>query len=81
MNNLQTKFERDLSQDRFFYSNEKVIVAVSTGSDSMALLSLLINLPISQRPEIIVAHVNHELRLQSQEEEQFLKAFKNCSSS
>ena len=75
MNNLQTKFERDLSQDRFFYSNEKVIVAVSTGSDSMALLSLLINLPISQRPEIIVAHVNHELRLQSQEEEQFLKAF------
>ncbi|CUS26840.1 tRNA(Ile)-lysidine synthetase [Paucilactobacillus oligofermentans DSM 15707 = LMG 22743] len=75
MNNLQTKFERDLSQDRFFYSNEKVIVAVSTGSDSMALLSLLINLPIAQQPNIIVAHVNHELRLQSQEEEQFLKGF------
>lgn len=75
MNNLQTKFERDLQRDRFFYSKEPVIVAVSTGSDSMCLLMLLLSLPTSLQPTIVVAHVNHELRHQSAEEERFLAQF------
>lgn len=40
----------------------KVIVSVSGGADSMALLSLLHRLESTYRLTLIVAHVNHQLR-------------------
>ncbi|GEL16086.1 tRNA lysidine(34) synthetase TilS [Pediococcus cellicola] len=49
-----------------------VVVAVSTGVDSMTLLALLETLPLNRRPKIVIAHVNHKLRAQSTEEQQFL---------
>lgn len=72
---LQVKFERNLAQYRFFNANETVIIAVSTGIDSMVLLELFLKLPVKQRPRLVVAHVNHELRTQSDKEEQFIRSF------
>lgn len=69
---LNHLFERHLLGGRFFVSGEPVIVAVSTGVDSMTLLDLLEKLPANKQPIIIVAHVNHELRAQSDIEEKFL---------
>ncbi|MFB9770664.1 tRNA lysidine(34) synthetase TilS [Lactiplantibacillus modestisalitolerans] len=54
---------------------ETVIVAVSTGVDSMALLHLLEDLPAAQRPRLVVAHVNHHLRAQSADEVAFLMKY------
>lgn len=72
---IQIEFERHLREGRFFTSHDLVVVAVSTGVDSMTLLDLLQRLPKEQRPRLLVAHVNHELRDQSKLEEQFIRDF------
>ncbi|BAP84981.1 tRNA(Ile)-lysidine synthetase [Paucilactobacillus hokkaidonensis JCM 18461] len=72
---VQAKFERNLAQYRFFNTQETVVLAVSTGIDSMVLLELFLRLPPKRRPKILVAHVNHELRDQSVQEEQFIRSF------
>ncbi|KRN01506.1 tRNA(Ile)-lysidine synthetase, MesJ [Levilactobacillus senmaizukei DSM 21775 = NBRC 103853] len=48
------------------------LVAVSTGIDSMVLLSLFLRLPVQERPQLTVVHVNHQLREQSAVEQAFL---------
>ena len=53
---------------------EKVVVAVSTGVDSMVLLTLLEKLR-NYRPNLTVAHVNHELRSASKTEEAYLRKY------
>lgn len=72
MTTILKQFERHLEQGRFFAKDDLVIVAVSTGVDSMALLDLLQRLPAGRRPRLLVAHVNHELRDQSTVEEAYL---------
>ena len=72
MTTILKQFERHLEQGRFFAKDDLVIVAVSTGVDSMALLDLLQRLPDGRRPRLLVAHVNHELRDQSTVEEAYL---------
>ena len=75
MISLEEKFKRHLQRRRFFSKNDVVIVAVSTGVDSMVLLNLLQKLPVTLRPHLVVAHVNHELRSQSTVEEKFIKDY------
>lgn len=70
---LFDQFKRHLLGDRFFSTAKTVVVAVSTGVDSMVLLELLQRLP--DHPRLVVAHVNHELRQQSAEEEQYLRDY------
>lgn len=73
--NILKQFERHLRQGRFFAKDDLVVVAVSTGVDSMVLLDLLQRLPNDLRPRLLVAHVNHELREQSTVEEAYLTAY------
>lgn len=54
--------------------NGPVVVGVSTGSDSMALLHYLIN---NYKDKIICAHINHNIRKESNDEEIFLKEYCN----
>lgn len=68
------RFKRDLQGDRFFATTPVAIVAVSAGVDSMTLLTMMQQLPFPH-PLIVVAHVNHELRSQSIEEEKFLRCY------
>lgn len=72
---LFKQFQRHLLRRRFFIPGETVVVAVSTGVDSMTLLDLLLQLPSNQQPTIVIAHVNHELRRESDTEEQFIRRF------
>lgn len=72
---LSQLFQRHLTRRRFFVANQPVVVAVSTGVDSMTLLDLLLRLPARNRPKIIIAHVNHQLRQQSAVEERFIRQF------
>lgn len=51
--------------------NSKVILACSYGPDSMCLLDILINLDI----DVVVAHVNHKLRSESDLEYDLLKKY------
>ena len=50
-----------------------LIVACSSGPDSMCLMTLLLNLP--KNLKIICAHVNHKVRKQSDKEYLYLENF------
>ena len=68
---LHLTVKRCLERYRFFSLKQPLVVAVSTGVDSMALLHVLGSLLSAD--QLVVAHVNHHLRAQSQQEEQFLR--------
>lgn len=71
-----TKQQFDLQwQNLKLSAKEKVLVAVSTGADSMALLWLLAHLPVAIRPQINVAYVDHQLRDQSKAETEFIQRY------
>ena len=55
--------------------SDKVVIGVSAGPDSMFLLHLLLELQKELLFEIIVAHINHNVRLESNEEEKFLRNY------
>lgn len=57
--------------------NDSIVVGVSAGPDSMALLYILNELKKKIGYKIIVAHVNHNVRIESKEEAEFLKEY--CS--
>ena len=52
--------------------DEYIIVGVSAGPDSMALLHMLHN---NTSKNIVCAHINHNVRKQSNEEEKYLKEY------
>ncbi|MCA9407767.1 MAG: tRNA lysidine(34) synthetase TilS [Candidatus Omnitrophica bacterium] len=57
-------------------SGNSVLVAVSGGADSMALLHILYQLQYSLGIKIIVGHFNHNLRLNSKKDQSFVE--KTC---
>ncbi|MFC6171411.1 tRNA lysidine(34) synthetase TilS [Loigolactobacillus jiayinensis] len=72
---MQTEFTTHVKQLNLWTAQTPVLVAVSTGADSMALLDLLAKLPLNLRPKINVVHVNHQLRAASVGEAAFLTAY------
>ncbi len=59
--------------DNLLKSNDIVVVSLSGGPDSMCLLNLL--LKVSKKIKIIVAHINHNVRKESKDEEIFVKNY------
>lgn len=51
------------------YFNKKIVIGVSSGVDSMVLFDLLKN------HDIVVAHINHNMREESEYEQEYLKDF------
>ncbi|GEK28934.1 tRNA lysidine(34) synthetase TilS [Furfurilactobacillus siliginis] len=75
MDNVTAQFRQANQTQHLWTAKDIVVVAVSTGVDSMVLLSLFQSLPESERPHLVVAHVNHKLRAASDDEEAFLKTY------
>ena len=55
--------------------NDTIVVGVSAGPDSMALLYVLNEVRKKIGYKIVVAHVNHNVRTESYEEAEFLKDY------
>lgn len=55
--------------------SDKVVIGVSSGPDSMFLLYILLEIQKELLFDIIVAHINHKVRVESEEEEKFLKDY------
>ncbi|MBR3660368.1 MAG: tRNA lysidine(34) synthetase TilS [Bacilli bacterium] len=55
--------------------NDKIVVGVSAGPDSMFLLWILMELRNKIGFSLIVSHINHNVRIESMEEEVFLKEY------
>lgn len=65
-------------EDNFkFNNNDIIVVGCSSGPDSMALLDMLLKIKDKYNLKIIVAHVNHNVRSQSEEEEIYMKEYCN----
>ena len=60
---------------RLLKENDIVVVGVSTGPDSMALLYLLMEIRKKLNIKIVCAHVNHNVRRESREEAIFLEDY------
>ncbi len=67
------KFQENLLNHNLLDSTKRVLLAVSGGVDSIVLLDLMTKIPLNQRPQISIAHLNHQLRDESVIEEKFVK--------
>ena len=61
--------------DSLLKEKDTVVLAISGGPDSMYLANLLLVYKDKLNLKIIIAHVNHSLRKQSEEEEIFVKKY------
>ena len=64
-----------IDEDFQFNNNDKIVIGCSTGPDSMALVDMLLKVRDKYNLYLIVAHVNHNVREESYDEEKFLKEY------
>ncbi len=67
------KIKEAIEENHLLEQGEKIIVAVSGGSDSVALLKVLEMLSEEYNLTLIVAHINHGIREEGADEEQFVR--------
>lgn len=73
---MYDRFLNFLSEYDLIKKNEKIILAVSGGADSMVMLHLFLRLREDYKNEIAVCHINHGLRGEAaDEDEDFVKRF------
>ncbi len=58
-----------------FHKNDVIVIGCSAGPDSMALVDMLLKIREKYQLSLIVAHVNHNLRMQSVQEENYLRDY------
>ena len=69
----------NIDQNFKFNYGDIIVVGCSTGPDSMALVDMLIKIRNKYNLNIIIAHVNHNVRRQSFEEADFIKEYCNSN--
>ncbi|MEJ6348076.1 tRNA lysidine(34) synthetase TilS [Holzapfeliella sp. He02] len=72
---IKQRFSQKLNDLQIDTTSAKIVVAVSAGPDSMALLDLLYHSLANPQSQLIVAHVNHQLRPGSDEELQVVQHY------
>ena len=58
-------------------NNDVIVIGCSGGPDSMALMNILMNIRSTKELLLVCAHVNHNVRAESKEEEAFLQNYCN----
>jgi len=58
-----------------FNKNDIIVIGCSSGPDSMALVDMLLKIREKYQLSLIVAHVNHNLRKESAQEEAYLRNY------
>ncbi len=58
-----------------FHENDTIVVGCSTGPDSMALVDMLLKVREKYHLSLIIAHINHNVRQESYEEAEYMKAY------
>ncbi len=73
--NIINIVQKNIDENNLIKNGDKVIVAVSGGPDSMCLLDSLFKLKDKIGFEVIVAHVNHGIRKESDQEKIYVEDF------
>lgn len=79
--NIRNKIKENILNYNLIENNDKVVVAVSGGPDSMCILDCLINLrevflkKYNISYKLVVAHVNHMIREESKQEKVYVENF------
>lgn len=68
MNPLVKRLQEENAVGRFWQSSDTVLLAVSGGVDSMALLDAFHRLPEEEKPSLQVLHVHHHLREEAEQD-------------
>lgn len=72
---IQRVFEQKLKDLQIDIKSDRIVVAVSAGPDSMALLDLLYHSLYYPKDQLVIAHVNHQLRVDSEQELRLLQSY------
>lgn len=74
MNELVESVLESAAEHRLWAPHDTIVVAVSGGSDSVALLRILHEISVNRIPlKLVCAHVNHGFRAESVEEAEFVR--------
>lgn len=76
-NDLEVKVLKFIRNNQLIEENDKLVLAVSGGPDSLCMLDLLYKFKQANsiKFEFVVAHVNHMIREEAQEDEDFIRKF------
>ncbi len=69
---MLTLIKNNIIENELIQKGDRVIVAVSGGPDSMALLHILKDLAGEMTFDLVAAHINHGLRSEAAEEQRFV---------
>ncbi len=72
---LQEKVENTIKKYELIKNGDNIVVGVSGGPDSMTLLNVLINLMPKFKFNIVVAHINHMIRKEADDETRYVVDF------
>ncbi len=72
---LQDKLKKTIQKYNLIEKNDKIVIGVSGGPDSMCLLDSLYCLKKDLEIEIVVVHVNHMIRKEADGETQYVKQY------
>lgn len=74
-NDLEQKVLATIQQHNLIKKGDKIVIGVSGGPDSMCMLNCLFCLQKKLSIELVVAHVNHMIRKQAEEETKYVQQF------
>ena len=72
---IESKVKNTIKKYGLIKNGDNIVVGVSGGPDSMTLLNVLINIKEELGFEIIVAHINHMIREESEQETVYVEKF------
>lgn len=69
------KFYQHNRQKKYWQTNEKIVLAISGGLDSMVLLDVMQKTALKESIQLAVAHINHGLREESAQEAAYIENY------
>ena len=74
---MKEKVINTIKKNNLIQNGDKLVLAVSGGPDSLAMLNLLLDIKKDKKIEFdfVVAHVNHMIRKEAIDDENFVKDF------
>ncbi len=72
---LKEKVLNTIEENNLIQKNDKIVIGVSGGPDSMCLLDILYSLKNELNIELVVSHINHGLREEAEEETIYVEEY------